>query len=162
MLTVIDKFTRECLTIEVSRRLRSDDVLQVLADLFVHHGPPDHIHSENGSEFTAKVVRDWLSRIGVKTHYIEPGSPWENGFKESFNAKLRKELLNGIIFYTLQEAKVLTQQRRYHCNAIRPHSTLGYRPPTRETIQQHRGDLAYAIDGLQPDRRFHQVARSLN
>ena len=88
MLTVIDEFTRECLAIEVARRLRSDDVLQVLADLFVQHGPPDHIRSDNGPEFTAKAVRGWLSRLGVKTLYIEPGSPWENGYNESFNGKL--------------------------------------------------------------------------
>ncbi len=103
MLTVIDEFTRECLAIEVARRLRSDDVLQVLAELSVQHGPPDHIRSDNGSEFTAKVVRKWLSRIGVKTLYIEPGSPWENGYNESFNGKLRDVLLNGEIFYTLKE-----------------------------------------------------------
>ena len=93
MLTVIDEYSRECLTIEVARRLRSDDVLQVLTDLFTQHGPPDHIRSDNGSEFTAKVVRDWLPKVGVKTLYIEPGSPWENGYNESFNGKLRDELL---------------------------------------------------------------------
>ncbi len=110
MLTVIDEFTRRCLAIEVARRLRSDDVLQVLAELFVQHGPPDHIRSDNGSEFTAKAVRDWLSRVGVETLYIEPGSPWENGYNESFNGKLRDELLNGEILYTLKEAKVLIEQ----------------------------------------------------
>jgi transposase InsO family protein len=93
MLTVIDEFSRECLAIEVSRRLRSDDVLQVLADLMVHHGPPDYIRSDNGPEFTAKVVRAWLARVKVKTLFIEPGSPWENGYNESFNGKLRDELL---------------------------------------------------------------------
>ena len=101
MLTVIDEFTRECLAIEVARRLRSDDVLHVLAELFTRHGVPDHIRSDNGSEFTAKIVREWLPKLGVKTLYIEPGSPWENGYNESFNGKLRDELLNGEIFYTL-------------------------------------------------------------
>jgi len=134
MLTVIDEFTRECLAIEVARRLRHDDVLQVLADLFTRHGPPDHIRSDNGSEFTAIAVREWLPRVGVKTLYIEPGSPWENGYNESFNGKLRDELLNGEIFYTLQEAKVLIERWRQHYNTIRPHSSLGYRPPAPVTI----------------------------
>jgi putative transposase len=134
MLTVIDEFTRECLAIEVARRLRHDDVLQVLAELFTRHGPPDHIRSDNGSEFTAIAVREWLPRLGVKTLYIEPGSPWENGYNESFNGKLRDELLNGEIFYTLQEAKILIERWRQHYNTIRPHSSLGYRPPAPAAI----------------------------
>jgi putative transposase len=134
MLTVIDEFTRECLAIEVARRLRHDDVLQVLAGLFTRHGPPDHIRSDNGSEFTAIAVREWLPRVGVKTLYIEPGSPWENGYNESFNGKLRDELLNGEIFHTLQEAKVLIERWRQHYNTIRPHSSLGYRPPAPAAI----------------------------
>ena len=89
MLTVIDEFTRESLAIVVNRKLKSDDVLHCLADLFVKHGPPEHIRSDNGAEFTANAVREWLGRIGVKTLYIEPGSPWENGYNESFNGKLR-------------------------------------------------------------------------
>ncbi len=162
MLTVIDEFTRECLAIEVARRLRSDDVLHVLTDLFVRHGPPDHIRSDNGSEFTAKAVREWLSRIGVKTLYIEPGSPWENGYNESFNGKLGDELLKGEIFYSLKEAKVLIEQWRHHYNTIRPHSALRYRPPAPEAIWHHRVDLPCALDGLQTDRRFRQAARRLN
>ena len=134
MLTVIDEYTRECLAIEVARQLRADDVLQVLTDLFVVHGPPDHIRSDNGGEFTAKVVRDWLGRIGVKTLYIEPGSPWENGYNESFNGKLRDELLNGEIFYTLLEARVLIERWRHHYNTRRPHSALGYQLPAPDTI----------------------------
>jgi putative transposase len=98
MLTVIDEHTRQCLAIEVVRRLRHDDVLHVLAGLFARHGPPDYIRSDNGSEFTAIAVRDWLPRLGVKTLFIEPGSPWENRYNESFNGKLRDELLNGEIF----------------------------------------------------------------
>ncbi len=162
MLTVIDEFTRECLAIEVARRLRSDDVLHVLTDLFVQHGPPDHVRSDNGSEFTAKAVRAWLSRLGVKTLYIEPGSPWENGYNESFNGKLGDELLKREIFYSLKEAKILIEQWRHHYNTIRPHSALGYRPPAPEAIQHHRVDLSCALDGLQTDRRFRQAARSLN
>ena len=162
MLTVIDEFTRECLAIEVARRLRSDDVLQVLADLMVQNGMPDHIRSDNGPEFTAKAVRAWLTRIKVKTLFIEPGSPWENGYNESFNGKLRDELLNGEIFYTLKEAQVLIEQWRRHYNTIRPHSAIGYRPPAPEAIQQHRVDLFSAMDGLQTDQRFRNAASSLN
>ena len=147
MLTVIDEYSRECLAIEVARRLRSDDVLAVLAELFVRRGAPEHIRSDNGSEFTAKAVRDWLGRVDVKTLYIEPGSPWENGYNESFNGKLRAELLNGEIFYTLKEAKVLIEQWRQHYNTVRPHSALGYRPPAPETTQSQRIDLSCAMDG---------------
>ena len=162
MLTVIDEYSRECLTIEVARRLRSDDVLQVLTDLFTQHGPPDHIRSDNGSEFTAKVVRDWLPKVGVKTLYIEPGSPWENGYNESFNGKLRDELLNGEIFYSLREAKVLIEQWRRHYNQVRPHSAIGYRPPAPQTILPSRADQPFARDGLQPNRRSSNARFRLN
>jgi putative transposase len=162
MLTVIDEHSRACLAIEVARRLRSDDVLQVLTELFVRHGAPDHIRSDNGSEFTAKAVQDWLRRVAVKTLYIAPGSPWENGYNESFNGKLRDELLNGEIFYSLKEAKVLIERWRRHYNSIRPHSALGYRPPAPETIQPHAADLPSAARGLRADRHFKDGLRSLN
>ncbi len=162
MLTVIDEYSRECLAIEVARRLRSDDVLQVLADLFVRHGAPDHIRSDNGSEFTAKAVQDWLHRVDVKTLYIEPGSPWENGYNESFNGKLRDELLNGEIFYSLKEAQVLIERWRRHYNTVRPHSALAYRPPAPETILPHAGDLPSAAQGLRTDRPLHHDQSSLN
>lgn len=132
MLCVIDEFTRRCLAIVVARRLRSDDVLQCLTDLFVEHGPPEPIRSDNGLEFAAKAVLHWLGRVGVKTLFIEPGSLWENGYCESFNSKLRDELLNAEIFTTLREAQVLIENWRRHYNAVRPHSSLGYRPPTPE------------------------------
>jgi len=119
MLTVIDEHSRQCLAIHVQRSLKSDDVLAVLTELFQTHGPPDHIRSDNGAEFTAHAVRDWLERIGVKTLYIEPGSPWENGYNESFNGKLRDELLNGEIFYTLREAAILIERWRQHYNTLR-------------------------------------------
>jgi transposase InsO family protein len=135
MLTVIDEYTRECLAIRVERKLKSIDVLETIADLFLIKGVPDHIRSDNGPEFTAKVIREWLERIGSQTLFIEPGSPWENGYNESFNGKLRDELLNGEIFYTLKEAKVLIEQWRRHYNTVRPHSSLGYRPPAPETIK---------------------------
>jgi len=162
MLTVIDEYSRECLAIAVARRLRSDDVLQVLAELFVRHGAPDHIRSDNGSEFTAKAVRDWLRRVKVKTLYIAPGSPWENGYNESFNGKLRDELLNGEIFYSLKEAQVLIERWRRHYNNIRPHSALGYRPPAPETILPHAADLPSATQQLRAVRRLHHGQTSLN
>ena len=135
LLTVIDEYTRECLAIQVARQIRSDDVVQLLADLFVLRGPPEHLRSDNGPEFCAQALREWLGRIGVKTLYIQPGSPWENGYNESFNGKLRDELLDREIFYTLQEAKVLIEQWRRHYNRVRPHSALGYRPPAPETME---------------------------
>ena len=135
MLTVVDEFSRECLAIDVAKRLTSEDVLERLSDLFVHRGVPEHIRSDNGSEFTAKCVREWLGRVGVKTLFIEPGSPWENGYVESFNGKLRDELLEREAFDTLLEAKVLIERWRQHYNTIRPHSALGYRPPAPEARQ---------------------------
>lgn len=134
MLTVIDEYSRECLAIRVARRLKSHDVLDVLSDLFITHGTPDYIRSDNGSEFTAQALRDWIKALGVATAYIEPGSPWENGYNESFNGKLRDELLNTELFYTLKEAKVLIEQWRRHYNHVRPHSSLGYRPPAPQAI----------------------------
>jgi len=150
MLTVIDEFTRQCLAIHVDRKLNSQSVLECIADLFVVHGPPDHIRSDNGAEFTAIAVREWLGRIGVKTLFIEPGSPWENGYNESFNGKLRDELLNMEIFYTLREAKVLIERWRQHYNTVRPHSSLAYRPPAPETILPRPAVQAYAT--LQPEQ----------
>ena len=135
MLTILDEYTRECLAIDVARRLTSEDVLERLTDLFIRRGVPDYIRSDNGAEFTAHVVRDWLVRVGVRTLYIEPGSPWENGYIESFNGKLRDELLEREIFDTLLEAKVLIERWRREYNTIRPHSSLGYRPPAPEATQ---------------------------
>lgn len=134
MLNIIDEYTRECLCIKVARKITAQDVLEVLFDLIIKRGLPDHIRSDNGPEFTAKVVRDWLHRIGVKTLFIEPGSPWENGYIESFNGKFRDELLNGEIFTTLLEARVLVEQWRREYNHLRPHSSLGYRPPAPQAI----------------------------
>ena len=134
MLTLVDEYTRECLAVDVARRMTSEDVLERLTDLFICRGVPDHIRSDNGAEFTARAVREWLTKVGVRTLFIEPGSPWENGYVESFNGKLRDELLNGEIFYTLREAKVLIERWREHYNQIRPHSSLGYRPPAPQAI----------------------------
>jgi putative transposase len=134
ILTVIDEYSRESLAIIVARKIKSDDVLHCLTDLFVKHGPPEHIRSDNGPEFTAKAVRSWLGRIAVKTLFIEPGSPWENGYNESFNGKLRDEVLNREIFYTLREAQVIIERWRQEYNTFRPHSALGYRPPAPEVV----------------------------
>jgi transposase InsO family protein len=132
MLTVIDEASRECLGILVARQLKSGDVLDFLADLMIEYGIPEHIRSDNGPEFTAKAVRAWLARLGVRTLFIEPGSPWENGFNERFNGSLRDELLNGEEFYTVPEARVLVARWRREYNQVRPHSSLGYRPPAPE------------------------------
>jgi putative transposase len=132
ILTILDEYTRECLAILVGRKINSQDVVDQLFNLFVFRGIPEHTRSDHGSEFTARVIRKWLNRLGVKTLFIEPGSPWENGYIESFNGKLRDELLNREIFMTLTEAKVLIDQWRKEYNKIRPHSSLGYRPPAPE------------------------------
>lgn len=128
-LTVVDEYTRECLALRVSYNLKSDDVMDVLTSLFIEKGIPDHIRSDNGSEFTAKPIQAWLKRLGVKTLYIAPGSPWENGYNESFNGRFRDEFLKTEALYTLKEAAVLSAQWRHLYNHIRPHSSLGYKPP---------------------------------
>lgn len=147
MLTILDEYTRECLAIDVSRSLKHDDVLHRLSDLFLRHGVPAHIRSDNGSEFTAKAVRAWLQRLEVQTLYIEPGSPWENGYIESFNGKLRDELLNREVFDTLLEAKVLVERWRREYNHIRPHSSLGYRPPAPEAVLPVDGEVDPLVFG---------------
>ena len=135
MLTVLDEYTRECLAIVVERTLKSDDVLHTLAELFARHGAPEHLRSDNGPEFTAKLVRRWLRRVGERTLFIAPGSPWENGYNESFNGKLKDELIHGEIFYSLREVQVLVEQWRREYNTVRPHSSLGYRPPAPQAIR---------------------------
>ena len=134
MLPLIDEYTRESLAIRVDRRLRSQDVIETLADTMLDRGIPEHIRSDNGPEFVAKVLRRWRLGLGTKPLYIEPGSPWENGYCESFNGKLRDECLNGEIFYSLKEAQTVIEQWRVHYNTVRPHSSLGYRPPAPHTI----------------------------
>ncbi|MDJ0630647.1 MAG: IS3 family transposase [Rhodobacter sp.] len=133
-LNIIDEFTKEALMIRVDRKLNSTDVVDALTDLFILRGPPKFIRSDNGPEFIAQKVRDWITAVGAKTAFIEPGSPWENGYCESFNARFRDELLNGEIFYSLREAQILIEQWRVHYNTVRPHSALGYRPPALESI----------------------------
>jgi putative transposase len=134
ILTIIDEYTRECLAILVDRRISSQDVIDKLFEMFIFRAIPDYIRSDNGPEFTAKAIRSWLSRMGVKTLFIEPGSPWENGYIESFNGKLRDELLNREVFTTLVEAKVLIENWRQQYNTVRPHSALRYRPPAPEAV----------------------------
>jgi transposase InsO family protein len=148
MLNLIDEYTRECLAIRVARRLSSHDVIDTLSDAMILHGIPEHIRSDNGPEFVAKNLRQWLRNTGSKTLYIEPGSPWENGYCESFNSKLRDEFLNGEIFYSLKETQILCESWRVHYNTVRPHSSLGYRPPAPEAwqteINQGHGDVETA------------------
>jgi putative transposase len=134
MLNIIDEYTRECLAIRVGRSLKTEDVQATLTELFCARGVPANLRSDNGSEFANQQIRTWLNDLGAKTLFIEPGSPWENGYIESFNGKLRDELLNREIFYTLQEAKVLIEQWRKEYNTVRPHSALGYRPPAPEAV----------------------------
>lgn len=138
MLNIIDEFTRECLAIRINRKLNSTDVVDALSDLFILRGVPRYVRSDNGPEFIAKAVQDWITLVGAKTAYIEPGSPWENGYCESFNARLRDELLNGEMFYSLKEARIVIESWRRHYNEIRPHSSLGYRPPAPAVLFPER------------------------
>ena len=134
ILTVVDEYSRECLALVVARRLRATDGLETRADLFVTHGVPAHIRSDNGPEFSAELVRRWLEDLHVQTLFIEPGSPWENGYVESVNGKLRDELLDREIVFTLTEATISIERWRREYNTIRPHSALGYRPPAPEAV----------------------------
>jgi putative transposase len=134
MLTLIDEYTRECLAIRVARRLGRYEVIEALADVMLYRGIPENIRSDNGPEFVAEELRKWLAKVGTGTLYIEPGSPWENGYCESFNGKLRDECLNGEIFYSLREAQVVIEKWRVVYNTLRPHSALGYRPPAPVTM----------------------------
>ena len=129
ILSLIDEYTRECLALRVARRLNSRDVMETLSDVMLGRGVPQHIRSDNGPEFVAKPLRQWLASLGTGPLYIEPGSPWENGYCESFNGRLRDECLNGEIFYSLKEAQIVIGQWRNQYNTVRPHAALGYRPP---------------------------------
>jgi putative transposase len=154
MLCLIDEYTREALAIRVKRRLNAMDVLETLADAMLCRGRPDYLRSDNGPEFVARALRGWVANVGTQTAYIEPGSPWENGYCESFNSKLRDELLNSEIFNTLREAEVLIEAWRRHYNTARPHSALGYRPPAPEAIIAHGTILPWpgapALQGARP------------
>jgi putative transposase len=159
LMTLIDEFTRECLALKVARRINSFGVLEAMADVMLMRGVPEHIRSDNGPEMTAKVVRNWLTQVGAKTLFIEPGSPWENGYCESFNGKLRDELLNGEIFYSLKEAKIVIEQWRKHYNTVRPHSALydgkyGWCADGEIPYKDKKRDLVKAaIAGLGPQQR---------
>ena len=159
LLTIVDEYTRECLAIEVKRKLNSESVLEQLGELFVHRGLPAYIRSDNGPEFTAQAVRDWLSRLGVGTLLIEPGSPWENGYVESFNGKLRDELLNGEVFYTLKVAQVQIQRWRQGYNRLRPHSALGYRPPAPESTWLNSAEHNAVGFATPPQHRVAEIVR---
>ena len=145
MLNVIDEFTHECLAIRVARKLKAIDVIDVLSDLFILRGVPGHIRSDNGPEFVAKAVQEWITAVGAKTAYITLGSPWENGYVESFNARLRDELLDGEIFYTLREAQIVIESWRRHFNRIRRmhRSATSHQPPRCSCLHSPRGRLRY-------------------
>ncbi len=145
-LNVVDEYTHECLAIRVARKLKSTDVIDVLSDLFILRGVPNHIRSDNGPEFVAKAVQKWIAAVGARTAYIAHGSPWENGYVESFNARFRDELLNGEVFYSLREAEIIIESWRRHYNAIRPHASLGYRPPAPEVGGANLHRLAGCAD----------------
>ncbi len=138
MLPVVDEFTRECLDIEVARHLTARDVITVLERLFTEHGAPNFIRSDNGPEFIANTIKDWLQKSGVATLYIEPGAPWQNAYSESFNSRFRDELLDREVFATLTEAKVLVADYRRYYNAERPHSSLGYQTPAAFVVAQNQ------------------------
>ncbi len=142
LLPVVDEFTRECRTIEVERGLTAEDVVSTLEYLFEVRGVPDHIRSDNGPEFIAEVVKSWLARRGSKTLYIEPGSPWENAYSETFNSRLGDELLDREVFETLKEAKVILEDHRLDYNHRRPHSSLGYRTPAEFAAAQTKPGVA--------------------
>lgn len=131
---MIDEFTREYLAIRVARRLRSTDVIDVLSDLFILRGIPGHVRSDHGPEFIAEAVQSWIAAVGAKTAYIATGRPWANGYVESFNARMRGELLNGEIFYSLKEAQIIIEGWRRDYNTVRPHASLGYRAPAPEVF----------------------------
>ena len=128
-LNLMNEYTRECLAIHIERWINSSQVIDVLTDAMIEHGIPEHIRSDNGPEFVAKELRTWLAKTGAKTLYIEPGSPWENGYCESFNSKMRDEFLNGEMFYSLKEVWALAERWCAYFKTERPHSSLGYRPP---------------------------------
>ena len=147
MLTLIDEYTRESLAIRVARRLERYEVIEALADVMLFRGIPENIRSDNGPEFVAKELRQWLAKVGTGTLYIEPGSPWENGYRESFNGKLRDECLNGEIFYSLKEAQIVIENWRVQYNTKRPHSALGYRPPAPAACSPRGGKSKFTAHG---------------
>ncbi len=151
-MNILDEYSKESLKIHADRTITAYDVIEQLAELFVQRGAPDFIRSDNGPEFTAEVIRGWLNRLGVKTLFIEPGSPWENGYIESFNGKFRDELLNREIFDTVLEARIITERWRQEYNTKRPHSSLGYLPPAPEAIlpvQRNQLALSQGITNIQ-------------
>jgi transposase InsO family protein len=167
MLCLIDEYTREALAIRVKRKLNSTDVLETLADVMIDRGTPQYIRSDNGPEFIALALRQWIADVGTQTAFIEPGSPWENGFCESFNSKLRDELLNGEVFYSLREAEVLIESWRQHFNTVRPHSSLGYVPPAPEATVPRSLNVvqwvgAPALGGAHPPTLTVALKRSLH
>jgi len=159
-LTLEDEYTREALAIEAARSITSKDLIETLRYLFEVRGAPKFIRSDNGPEFIAKALGEWLAVCGVGTLYIEPGAPWENGFNESFNSRFRDELLNGELFTSLQEAKVVTEDYRLEYNHRRPHSSLGYQTPA-EFAASCRAGVAALRQGSAPPARRSQTSPTL-
>ena len=157
LLVLIDEYSRECLAIRVARRLRSQEVIETLADVMLWRGIPEYIRSDNGPEFVAKELRKWLGNVGTGTLYIEPGSPWENGYCESFNGKLRDECLNGEIFYSLREAQIVIEKWRVEYNTRRPHSALGYRPPAPKAFAPQMAALRSPTAPCEPPSAPNEV-----
>ena len=155
ILVVIDEYSRECLALYVARQIRSEQVMHVLADLFLAHGAPDNLRSDNGPEFIALALKKWLANLSVQTQYIEPGSPWENGYCESFNGKLRDKLLNGEVFMTMKEAEIIIENWRRHYNERRPHRSLGGRPPAPQTV--FAPPMGGAVGRLSPPRELSAI-----
>ena len=151
-LTIEDEYTREALAIEVERSITSEDVIETLRHLFEVRGAPKHIRSDNGPEFIAEGLRRWLAESGVGTLYIEPGAPWENGYNESFNSRLRDELLDRELFTSLAEAKVVTEDHRMEYHHRRPHSSLGYRTPAEVAAAYRAGCAALRMGSAPPAR----------
>ncbi len=155
LLNLIDEYTRECLLIRAERRWSSARVIEALADVMVWKGVPEHIRSDNGPEFVARDLRKWLAGAGTRTMYIEPGSPWENGYCESFNSKVQDEFLKGEIFYSMKELRVLAGRWQRHYNTVRPHSSLGYKPPAPEAILPETSQGHGNVESKQRFPHFH-------
>ncbi len=159
MFNLIDEFSRECMSIRINRRLRSSEVIDMMSDLFFLRGVSDHIRSDNGLEFIATVPREWIVAVGAKTAYIEPGGLWRTAAVRTSTPKLRDELLNGEIFYSLAAAKIVIESWRRHYDTKRAPSSLGYRPPASEVVQwpaSRSGTASPATPNVAPRPAMHK------
>ena len=155
ILCLLDEYSRECLALHVARKLTAHDLVEVMERLVTERGAPEHIRSDNGSEFIARVLQQWLAQRSIKTLYIEPGSPWQNGHVESFNGSLRDECLDQELMLSVAEARVLIEDYRRHYNEERPHGGIGYRTPAQARIEalgssRPPGSLSQELDPVHP------------